>query len=382
MSNLQGAIVHQVTAGFAPADAISDEARNIQRLLRAWGCQSEIYCWAEHIHPETRHECRRLSELDPRRCDLLIYHFSIGSPATGAVLDQDYPKVMIYHNITPSSFYREYRPDISAQLDQGREELGRIRHAFSLALAVSDYNRRELELLGYPRTAVLPILFDPRKLRVGLKERIRARWIRGRGPTTLFFVGRLVPNKRAEDLLKVFSVYQRFFNADSRFVWVGSEAGMGSYALHLLALADQLRLRKAHFVGYVDRSELTSRYLAGDVFVSASEHEGFCVPILESFHFGKPVVAYAAAAVPETLGEAGVLVDSKEPGLFAAAIHRVVSDSELRSELVARGRRRAVEHFGLERVGSILRGYVVGELSRAAETHSGPQSTARQSPVS
>jgi glycosyltransferase involved in cell wall biosynthesis len=367
MSRLAGAIVHQVTAGFAPADAISDEARNIQRVLRSWGCQSEIYCWSEHIHPETRHECRRLSDLDPRHCDLLLYHFSIGSPATRTVLEQPYPKVMIYHNITPSSFYREYRPDISVQLDQGREELGRIRGAFSLALAVSDFNRRELKRLGYPRTGVLPILFDPQNLRVGLKERARARWLRGRSSTTLFFVGRLVPNKKAEDLLRMFSVYQRFYDPNSRFVWVGSEAGMGKYALQLLELADQLRLRNAHFVGYVDRSELTSWYLAGDIFVSASEHEGFCVPILESFHFGRPVVAYAAAAIPETLGEAGVLLDSKAPELFAAAVHRVVSDRELRSELVARGRRRAAEHFGLERVGSILREYVVAELSGARE---------------
>lgn len=365
MSGLNGAIVHQVTAGFAPADAISDEARNIQRALRSWGCESEIYCWPDHIHVETRHECRKLTDLDPRRCDILLYHFSIGSPATRTVLEHPYPKIMVYHNITPSSFYREYRPDISAQLDQGREELGRIRSAFTLALAVSDFNRRELEQLGYPRTGVLPILFDPQNLRVGLKERIRARWIRGYGRTTLFFVGRLVPNKKAEDLLKVFSMYQRVYDPGSRFVWIGSDAGMGKYALQLADLADRLRVRRARFVGYVDRSELTSWYLAGDVFVSASEHEGFCVPILESFHFRKPVIAFSAAAVPETLGDAGILLDSKAPELFATAVHRVVEDSRLRAELVGRGHRRAVEHFGLERVRSILHDYVVGELAHA-----------------
>ncbi|MFZ0429813.1 MAG: glycosyltransferase family 4 protein [Acidobacteriota bacterium] len=366
MNPLQGRTIHQVTAGFAPADAISDEARNIRRLLCSWGCRSEIYSWPEHIDRQNRHECRLVSELDSHECDLLIYHFSIGSPATETVLGHRCRRVMIYHNITPSSFFRFFSREVADQLEQGRQQLGRVREAFSLALADSEFNRAELAELGYERTAVLPILFDPASLRVGWKERIRAAWLRRRGETTVFFVGRLAPNKRADDLLRIFSFYQRFYNPRSRFVWVGSAGGMELYAQHLFGLIERFGIRNAIFPGYVSRSVLTSWYLAGDVFASASEHEGFCVPILESFHFGKPVVAYGAAAVPETLGDAGLLLSSKEPEVFAAAIHRAATDSQLRAELVSRGHRRARESFGRERVASILRGHLIAELERPA----------------
>ena len=239
------------------------------------------------------------------------------------------------------------------ELDRGRRQLGAIRNAFSLALADSEFNRKELEELGYPRTAVLPILFDPRRLRVGLRERSRARWQRRRRETTIFFVGRLAPNKKAEDLLRAFSFYQRLCDRRSRLIWVGSAGGMELYANHLLGLIERLGIRHVRFVGHVSRSQLTSWYLAGDVFASASEHEGFCVPILESFHFGRPVVAFGAAAVPETVGDE----------IFASAVYRVASDPDLRAELVSRGHRRVSEHFGRERVASILQECLTGELT-------------------
>jgi glycosyltransferase involved in cell wall biosynthesis len=362
MNPLQGAIIHQVTAGFAPGDAISDEARNIRQVLRSWACHSEIYAWPEYIDYRTRHECRSVQDLDLRTCDLLVYHYSIGNPAARSILEHRCPKVMVYHNITPSSFFRIYNAQVAAELERGRRQLGTIQGAFSLALADSEFNRGELEDLGYPRTAVLPILFDPLRLRIGLREWLSAHWKRRRRETTILFVGRLVPNKKAEDLLRAFSLYQRFFDRRSRLVWVGSPGGMELYANHLGCLMESLGISHARFVGHVSRSELTSWYLAGDIFASASEHEGFCVPILESFHFGKPVIAYSAGAVPETVGDAGLLLSSKDPELFAAAIHRVASDEELRTELVSRGRRRATDHFGRERVASILRGHLLAEL--------------------
>ncbi len=373
MDPLKGATIHQVTAGFAPADAISDEARNIRQVLRCWGCHSEIYASAESIHARTRHECRPVTDLDTHACDLLIYHYSIGSPATRSVLEHGCPKVMVYHNVTPSWYFRVYNPEVADELDRGRHQLRTIRDAFSLALADSEFNRRELEATGYPRTAVLPILFDPRRLAVGLRERARARWNNRRGQTTIFFVGRLAPNKRAEDLLRAFSFYQRFWDRRSRFVWVGSAGGVELYADHLLGLIESLGIRQARLVGYASRSVLTSWYLAGDVFTSASEHEGFCVPILESFHFGRPVVAYRAGAVPETVGDAGLLLPSKDPEIFAAAIHRVLSDPELRTELVTRGHRRAAEHFGAERVASILKGHLLAELVQNRTSSTVPQ---------
>lgn len=352
-------LVAQFCAGFAPGDAISAESLNIRRVLREWGFQSEIYSWPDHMHPEVHGECKPVSEFDPAATSLLIYHFSIGSSLTGYALDFPGKKIMIYHNITPGHYFRRYNFDIARQLDEGRKQLASIVDAFDLALADSEFNRTELESLGYRNTGVLPILFEPRHSAIRhLKSEVSLLPLLEENLTTIFFVGRLAPNKKAEDLVRTFGLYQKFYNPRSRLVWVGSWGALELYYLELQWMIRDLGLKNVHFTGHISEAAKLTCFEKADLFASASDHEGFCVPVLESFHHGKPVVAFAAGAIPETVGDAGLVLPERDPGCFAEAIDRVVTDQPLRAALIQRGHARLENHFSFSRVSNLLKEYL------------------------
>ncbi len=347
--------IDQVCAGFLAGDAISDEAVNIRNLLQSWGYQSSIYSWPPHIHPKSRRECENISDLRPSASDILIYHFSISSPVTQSVLEFPGRKILIYHNITPSQYFRAYSWQIAEELEDGRRQLTALRDCFDLALADSEFNREELDKLGFPKTAVLPILFDPARLAVPAGHGLQ--FLRKPGAVILF-VGRLVPNKKAEDLVKIFDLYRRFYNSESRLVWVGGWGGVDLYYWELRTMIQELGIAGVTFTGHLPANQLAACFERADVFASASEHEGFCVPLLESFHYGKPIVAFPGGAVPETVGDAGVVLRERDPIAFAAAIDRVSRDRDLADDLRRRGRQRLSTHFGFSRVADLLRGYL------------------------
>jgi glycosyltransferase involved in cell wall biosynthesis len=161
--------------------------------------------------------------------------------------------------------------------------------------------------------------------------------------TTWLFVGRLAPNKAQHDLLKALSVYRRVFDPEARLRLVGGSSSH-AYATALVDFITALQLEDAvELCGEVTDAELAAHYRAADVFVSASDHEGFCIPLLEAMHHRLPIVAYGSSAIPETLGGAGLCLASKEPTVLAAAIHRVAHDRVLREALVAAGLRRLAD---------------------------------------
>jgi L-malate glycosyltransferase len=162
------------------------------------------------------------------------------------------------------------------------------------------------------------------------------------------FVGRVAPNKAQHDVVKAFAWYRRVFDAEASLTLVGGVSA-GSYWSALERFVDGLGLSGVvRLAGSVSDAELEGLYRSADVFVCLSEHEGFCVPLLEAMAHGVPVVAFGAAAVPETLGDAGLVLASKRPGLVAEAVGRVMRDGGLRARLVGAGRRR-LEHFSLAR---------------------------------
>jgi glycosyltransferase involved in cell wall biosynthesis len=168
---------------------------------------------------------------------------------------------------------------------------------------------------------------------------VGARWL---------FVGRVAPNKAQHDVVKAFAWYRRVFDAEASLTLVGGVSA-GSYWSALERFVDGLGLSGVvRLAGSVSDVELEGLYRSADVFVCLSEHEGFCVPLLEAMAHGVPVVALGAAAVPETLGDAGLVLGSKRPGLVAEAVGRVMRDAGLRARLVGAGRRR-LEHFSLAR---------------------------------
>jgi L-malate glycosyltransferase len=325
--------VHQVLATLGYGDAIGHEVLGIQRVLRAAGYASEIF--VETADPRLEHLTTDYRELpgasDPD--NILIHHFSIGSRASRVAYALPDRMVLVYHNITPPEYFVDVHPLLVQQCFLGRRELGFYASRCDLALGDSEYNRQELEAAGFPRTAVLPVVPGFSHLE-GPANYMQAgafddAW------TNLLFVGRVIPNKRIEDVIRWFHAYKRWFNPRSRLLLVGSHSGFERYVAMLHQFIASIGAADVHLLGHVSNEELTAYYEIADVFLCASEHEGFCVPLMESFHMGVPVVAYAATAVPATMDGGGVLVYDKHPVAVAALINEIATNNCLREGIVA-----------------------------------------------
>jgi glycosyltransferase involved in cell wall biosynthesis len=271
-----------------------------------------------------------------------LFHFAIGSGAGRLIKDAPDRLVLRYHNITPPEFFAGYLPHLARQCHQGRRELQAFAPRADLALGVSEFNRRELAAAGFRRTAVVPVPLDLDALAAGpVSAAVRALY--GDGRTNLLFVGRVIPNKKIEDLLRLFAVYQRSIDPASRLLLVGDHWGYEPYLLRLSELARALAVEDVVFTGQVEDDELRAYYSVGSAYLSMSEHEGFCVPLLEAMAFGLPVVAFDAGAVSETLGGAGVLLGDKQPEVAAEIVHRVVKDDSTRRSVLEGQARRLGE---------------------------------------
>jgi L-malate glycosyltransferase len=326
--------VHQVLATLGYGDAIGHEVLGIQRTLRKAGFQSDIF--VQTADPRLEHLTRDYRDLvaasDPS--NILIHHFSLGSRASRVAYAVADRMILVYHNITPPEFFLNVHEKLAEQCFTGRRELSIYPSRVDLALGDSEFNRQELERLGFNPTAVLPVVPDFEHLDVDPND-VVARdfdddW------TNILFVGRIIPNKRIEDVIRFFHAYQRSFNSRSRLLLVGSYIGYEKYLAMLHQLVATLGTVNVVFTGHVTDAELTAYYDVADVFLCASAHEGFCVPIVEAFYKQVPVVAYAATAVPATMGGAGVLYSTQEPLEVAALVDTVLSDQQLYDAIVVR----------------------------------------------
>jgi glycosyltransferase involved in cell wall biosynthesis len=269
-----------------------------------------------------------------------MYHSSVGSPVADFVAARDEPLIVDYHNITPAPFFARWEPALAGALMKGRRQLASLEARADLGIADSAFNAQELTDLGYARTSVVPILLDIGALEAAPadpKTLARLSEAKGSGGVDWLFVGRLAPNKAQHDIVKAFAAYRRLYDSQARLHLVGASSSH-QYEQSLLAFVNALDLGDSVDVtGGVSAGALTAYFDTADVYVVASEHEGFCVPLLEAMHHRIPIVAYAAAAVPETLGDAGLLLDAKDAYTIATAVHRVVSDDGLQAQLIAAG---------------------------------------------
>jgi glycosyltransferase involved in cell wall biosynthesis len=324
--------VHQLLAALSYGDAIGNEALAIQRHLRAAGYESDIF--AEGVHPRMAHLARPLWEYasvsSPET--VCLFHFSIGSAAGRLIFHAPDRLVSIYHNITPAHFFLGFHPHLAGLCYHGRRELAAFAPRTALALGDSEYNRRELEEAGYARTGVLPIVLDLEAYRTPPSPVTRGLYDDGR--TNILFVGRVIPNKKIDDLIRAFAAYQKGWNRESRLILAGDHRGHERYFARLQELVRELRVEEVVFTGHVDHDELMACYAVSDLFLCLSEHEGFGVPLLEAMVFGLPVIAYDAGAVAETLRGGGILLADKDPVEVAALVDRVLTDEALRSAVL------------------------------------------------
>ena len=321
--------IHQVLATLGYGDAIGHEALGIQRALRNANFESDIF--VETADPKVESLTRDFRDLldvnDPET--ILIHHFSIGSKASRVAFALQKRMILVYHNITPPEYFIDVHPLLVRQCYRGRRELSAYVNRCALALGDSEYNRLELDSLGFKNTGVLPVVSDFTHLEVEpnpfVTECFDDDW------TNILFVGRIIPNKRIDDLIHCFNAYKRI-NPRSRLLIVGSYSGFEYYLATLHYLVATTGVSDVHFIGQVSNEELTSYYDIGDLYFCASEHEGFCVPLVEAFFKRLPVLAYASTAVPATMDGGGVLYDTKDPISVASLMETILTNTSLREK--------------------------------------------------
>lgn len=348
--------MHQLVPHLWQGDAISNQVLALDRLLTSWGHAATIY--AQEIHPRLSGMCRRFQDYRPGRNSLTIYHHSIGAAeASELFLGCPGKRMLIYHNITPHHFFSHHSEKASRLCRQGREALRDFRQAAHLVLGDSPFNCQELARAGFADPRVLPILVDLEKFATTKP----CPWTlaqREEGWSNFLFVGSFLPHKRQDDVIRAFAHYNSHINRRSQLVLVGGDKGMQSYLAELCALARSLGVEDHLFLGRdVSLAELIAHYQSADVFLCLSEHEGFCVPLLEAMHFQVPILAYEAAAVPGTLGSAGVLVKDKEFPAIAEMLHLLILDQQLR-EQVLKGQAQRLRDFRPESIASQFKSYL------------------------
>ncbi|MEX2659875.1 MAG: glycosyltransferase family 4 protein [Acidimicrobiales bacterium] len=342
--------IHQLVPSFGARDAIGAHTLQVQRVLRGLGLRSEIY--VGDAHREVRRSVHPYRDLEGARGGeptWLLYQCSTGSPVADWLLHRPERKLSNYHNITPAPFFEPWEPHVGAELAEARRQLGELAPAIELGIADSAYNEAELVAVGYRRTTVVPILLDTATFEhdVDRAELDRLLAVKAKGGADWLFVGRVAPHKAQHDLIKAFAAYRRVYDPLARLHVIGGSSSHAYWTALERFVADADLGEAVDLAGSVSPGVLAARYRVADAFVCVSEHEGFCVPLLEAMHHEVPIVAYGVTAVPETLAGAGLVLDDKAPVTVATAVHRVLSDEALRLQLVAAGRRR-LDDFSLD----------------------------------
>jgi len=338
--------VHQILPTLNFGDAVGNQALRLRALLRQWGYASEIFAeaWDERraadCHLYTRY--RRFSHAN----NLLIFHFSIGSQLPDFLRGLPDHIVVYYHNITPAHFFYRYNGALARLLEEGRQQLSALAKSYP-AIAGSEFNAQELRALGFVVVGLTPYTLslehsivpassaplDPRFVKTDTLD-----WL---------YVGRLAPNKCIQDLLQAFYFYHYWINRRSRLMLVGPAHVFREYVNELYALVTHLDLDGAVvFTSLVE--DPAPFYQQSDVFITLSEHEGFCVLLVEAMQYELPILAFASTAIPETLGRSGVLIREKNFPLIAEMVHEVTTNVELRRKLIQTQHQRRQELFTLD----------------------------------
>jgi L-malate glycosyltransferase len=346
-------VINQWVPAAHRGDAIGDSARRVRGLLRGLGHASDLF--ALTIDDDLRGDVRPFGDPAAARGDVTIFHYALPSPMTGAFASLSSGRVLQYHNVTPARFFAPFDPGLFRLAALGRRELATLAGRVDLALGDSEYNRRELDALGFQPTGVFPIAVDTGRIvhapRLPALEKILYD-----GLTNFLFVGRIAPNKKIEDHIRLAEHYKRYVDAYYRFIFVGRDDVVPRYSAMVRALVAEFGMLPDRFIftGPVPDVELAAYYRAASVYISLSEHEGFCVPLIEAMAADVPVLAYASTAVPDTLGGAGVQFAPKDLEHAAELMGMLAFDDGVRAAIIE-GQRRRLADFGDTRIEAELR---------------------------
>jgi glycosyltransferase involved in cell wall biosynthesis len=340
--------IHQFVPTITRRDAIGHHVLELRDLLRSLGVASEIY--AAEVHADVADAVRPYQEYvteDDRTA--LLYHAATISPLASYLTQRPEPTIVDYHNVTPAEFFTGWDAGHAGSLRAARREIGEIVRTADLVIAHSRFSGRDIEGWGHAHPIIAPVLGASFLADPGEPAAPRAARASRERPVEWLFVGRLAPNKRQEQLVKALAIFRRTYGLPAVLHLVGS-ASPRAYGDAVARLAHDAGVSDVvHFHEDISAEALAKRYRSADVFVSASAHEGYCVPVVEALRFGVPVVARAAGAIPETAGGAAVLVPGAGASRLAVGVHRVVTDGALAAALAAAGRDRAAVLAARER---------------------------------
>lgn len=341
----------QLLTTMAYGDAVSNDVLALDETMRNHGYETAVY--AENIDAKLRmglvKKVSKMPQLNEE--DVLIYHLSTGTKLNFTLPQYGGRKVLVYHNITPYEYFEGYSQTAKKLCKEGYDGLRYLADKVEYCIADSSYNKMDLLKAGYNcKIDVLPILIPFGDYEKEPNTEILGRY-KDDGYVNILFTGRIAPNKKQEDVISAFYMYQKYYNAKSRLFIVGSYNGMESYYNRLKSYVKKLKLDNVYFTGHIRFDEILAYYRVADLFLCMSEHEGFCVPLVESIKFDVPVVAYDSSAVGETLGGNGIVLKEKNPLETAGMIHRVISDEELQKKIksVQRKRLEDFEHDKIEK---------------------------------
>ncbi|MCK5706484.1 MAG: glycosyltransferase [Candidatus Aureabacteria bacterium] len=333
--------IHHMIAGAAVGDAITNYAFEIRNIFRESGIHSEVYAPYQHIAPSLRKEVHPVLKNMPiinKKNITLFYQFSIGSVMTEYFMHSPGRKVLCYQNITPEHYFRGMNDQTARKLFEGREELKKLVNVPDITLATSKFNATELEELGYKNIHNIPLALNTNYLLTKPSQNIINSY--NDNYTNFLFVGRVTPNKKLENVLKVFYYYNKTINPSSRLIFAGGYDHSEKYLKMLLDLAKEMELKNVVFTSHVSLEDLLGFYSASTLFLCMSEHEGVCIPLIESMYFQKPVFALAKAAVPGTMGGTGILLQKKNYREIAELIDVVLKDSNMLKNIIEKQNNR------------------------------------------
>jgi glycosyltransferase involved in cell wall biosynthesis len=341
--------IFQVLPTLAYGDAVSNDTINIKKLLTELGYETQIL--AENIWNKVKKEAEFIdhSKNQINEEDVVIYHKSTGTDLSEWFKNiKCQKKIMIYHNITPAKYFKGYSKETQKLVEYGYKGLFELNGNIDYCIADSEYNKIELENFGFTEIKVLPILmkFDDydQKPDQGVIDKYDDDY------TNILFVGRISANKKQENIIKSFYYYHKYYNNKSRLFLVGSPLGMDKYDNELKDFVDELEISQSvFFTRHIPFSQILSYYHIADLFLCASEHEGFCVPLLEAMYFDIPVLAYNTTAIPYTLGDAGVMYSKLNYPNIAREIDDIISDQEKIDCIVTKQKER-LNYFRYEEV--------------------------------
>ena len=331
--------IYQLLPTISFGDAVSNDALALQKVIMKMGYKTEIFAESVDIRlPKgTAKSVKKISKINSE--DIIIYHLSTGSKLNYELDKFDCKKIIIYHNVTPPVFFEGYSDKAAKQCEEGLRGVRHIADKADYCLAVSEYNKKDLIEMGYNcKIDVLPILIPFSDYDKKPSQNIISQY--SDGYTNILFTGRIAPNKKQEDVVRAFHFYKKHYNSKSRLIFVGSSNGMERYYKKLRSYVNALGTEDVIFPGHIKFNEILAFYKVADVFLCQSEHEGFCVPLVEAMYFDVPIIAYNSSAIGDTLGGSGVILDKKDPIETAGVIDRLVKDSKLRETVVANQRER------------------------------------------